>query len=68
MLQALFINKSVLWLEKMVESELHLAGVFLNPVLLWVPNYQKNDNRLDRHSGFVGSAHSGNIFSTSLLA
>lgn len=40
MLQALFINKSVLWLEKMVESELHLAGVFLNPVLLWVPNYQ----------------------------
>lgn len=41
MLQALFINNSVLWLEKMVEAELHLAGVFLNLVLLWDPSYEK---------------------------
>jgi len=39
MLQALFINNSVLWLEKIVEAELHLARVFVNPVLLWDPNY-----------------------------
>lgn len=40
MLQALFINNSVLWLEKMLAAELYLAGV-LSPVLLWDPSYEK---------------------------
>lgn len=66
MLQALFINNSVLWLEKMLAAELHLAGV-LSPVLLWDPSYEKMITDFYRPSIFVSSRHSGNILSIRLL-
>lgn len=31
----LLINISVFWLEKMVETEVHLSDVFVNSVVLW---------------------------------